>query len=375
MTAFTFLHSSDLHLGKGFGRMPQDLRGRLIEARHEVLSTLAKVARAHGAGHVLLAGDTFDTTGPSEQVRRQAATAMRAADDVDWWVLPGNHDSLGGEELWARFEDEAGDNVHVLRRAAPVAMAPGVHLLPSPWPHRFPGRDLTGWMVDCATPTDEFRIGLAHGGVVDFGENFDSSATIPPDRDKSARLDYLALGDWHGPLSIGPRVQFSGSPERDRFRHAGCGTCHVVTLDAPGALPRIEQVDTGRFDWGAPTLALTPGQDVAGAFEALLPTDRSARRDQLLKPRLQGFLRLSERAALEAAIAEACPDFALLEVDQGELATEYEAGDIDQIAPSGALREAVDALVAEATQEGGDTETAELAQAALNRLWSLVREV
>ena len=375
MTVFTFLHSSDLHLGKGFGRMPEDLAGRLIEARHEVLSKLADTARAHGAGHILLAGDTFDTTGPSETVRRQAATAMRAAGDVQWWVLPGNHDSLGGEELWARFKQEAGDNVHVLREAAPVLMAPGVHLLPSPWPHRFPGRDLTDWMAGCETPDGEMRIGLAHGGVVDFGVNFDSSATIPPDRDKSAGLDYLALGDWHGSLSIGPRVQFSGSPERDRFRHAGQGTCHVVTLEAPGATPRVTEVVLGRFHWAAPTLTLTPGQDAVAAFEALLPDDRMARRDTLLAPRAVGYLRLSERAALEAAIAEARPDFAFLEVDQSDLATEYEADDIDQIAPSGALREAVDALYGEAQGDAVDYETAEVAQAALNRLWSLVREV
>ncbi|MFC3119493.1 hypothetical protein ACFOHS_19610 [Jhaorihella thermophila] len=49
---FRFIHSSDLHLGKGFGTLPEDLRGRLIEARHEVLARLAQAARDHGAAHV-----------------------------------------------------------------------------------------------------------------------------------------------------------------------------------------------------------------------------------------------------------------------------------------------------------------------------------
>ncbi len=199
---FRFIHSSDLHLGKGFGSMPEDLRGRLIEARHEVLGRLALAAHDTGAAHVLLAGDTFDTTGPSETVRRQAATAMTAAEGIHWWILPGNHDNLAGEELWRQFEKEAGGNVHVLRDAAPVEIAPGVQLLPAPLERQFPGHDLTGWMDAAETPEGALRIGLAHGGITDFGEDFDSSALIAPDRAMRARLDYLALGDWHGPALL-----------------------------------------------------------------------------------------------------------------------------------------------------------------------------
>ena len=32
-----FLHTADLHLGKPFGRFPEDLRGRLREARREAV--------------------------------------------------------------------------------------------------------------------------------------------------------------------------------------------------------------------------------------------------------------------------------------------------------------------------------------------------
>ncbi|TGV62892.1 DNA repair exonuclease, partial [Mesorhizobium sp. M00.F.Ca.ET.149.01.1.1] len=58
---FRFIHSSDLHIGKRFGNMPEDLRGRLREARHGAISRLAEQARVHGASTILLAGDTFDT--------------------------------------------------------------------------------------------------------------------------------------------------------------------------------------------------------------------------------------------------------------------------------------------------------------------------
>ncbi|PSL16046.1 metallophosphoesterase family protein [Shimia abyssi] len=374
MTEFTFVHTSDLHLGKGFGQMPDELRGRLIEARHEVLARLIQVARAHNAGHVLVAGDMFDSTGPSEGVRRQAATAMSASEDLQWWIIPGNHDSLQGEELWAAFDSESGDNVHVLREAATLEIEPDVYLLPAPLPRQFPGVDLTGWMADADTPEGALRIGLAHGGVVSFGEDFDSSALIPPDRAKTAQLDYLAMGDWHGYLPVGDRTYYCGSPERDRFKHNGRGACLVVTLAGNGATPKVESVETGRFDWRFADLPLNPGMDAGAELERLLPADRAVRRDVLVQLHATGFLRMAERGAFDEALQQAEPDFARLILQDEELATEYEVGDLDLIAVSGALRAAAEDLHNETQNTDLSAEDARVAQAALNRLWSLVKE-
>lgn len=374
MTEFKFVHSSDLHLGKGFGTMPDDLRGRLKEARHEVIATLAHVAANAGARHILLAGDTFDTSGPSGDVRRQAATAMSAAETVNWWIIPGNHDSLAGEELWRLFEEETGDNVHVLSEAGPVEIENGVFLLPTPWPRQFPGVDLTEWMVGGETPEGALRIGLAHGGVTDFGEKFDASTVIPPDRAESARLDYLALGDWHGAVKIGKRTAFPGSPERDGFRHDGRGSCFVVSLGESGAVPDVETVDTGRFHWSTPELVLTQGMDVASELEALLVSDRAERRDVLVRIIARGFPTLAERGALEEAAEAAQDDFARFSLDTTDVTTAYQADDLDLIATGGALRAAAEALKVEADGQDVSAEDMRIAEAALNRLWALVRE-
>ncbi|MEY8841835.1 DNA repair exonuclease, partial [Cribrihabitans sp. XS_ASV171] len=78
--AFRFIHASDLHIGRKFANIPQppdgNIRGRLMEARHVAIGRLAAVARARGAAHVLLAGDSFDTATPSPVVIRQALAAM-----------------------------------------------------------------------------------------------------------------------------------------------------------------------------------------------------------------------------------------------------------------------------------------------------------
>ncbi|PPB80939.1 DNA repair exonuclease SbcCD nuclease subunit [Albidovulum inexpectatum] len=371
---FRFLHVSDLHLGKAFGSLPEEVRGRLVEARHEVISRIADAARARAIDHVLVAGDLFDTIGPSDAVRRQAAAAMNAT-GLQWWIIPGNHDSLAGEELWRRFDAESSPDVHVLREPAPVEIAPGVVLLPAPLPRQFPGIDLTAWMPGCATPEGALRIGLAHGGVTDFGEDFDASAMIPPDRDRSAGLDYLALGDWHGRRQIGPRVHYSGTPEQDRFRHGGRGLALAVTIPARETPPEVEEVETGRFHWSEPTLSLSPGQDVAAALAGLMPADRLARRDMLMRVRAEGWLRLPERGALSAAARDIAPDFHFFALDESRLRTEYGAEDLDLIAPSGALRQAAEILQDEALGNAGLSEDNQrVAEAALNRLWSLVRE-
>ena len=78
---------------------------------------------------------------------------------------------------------------------------PTQELEPPANPARF---NPTEVLVSMPSSEGAFRIGLAHGAVTDFT---DAGANIPPDRDRSARLDYLALGDWHGRMQIGPRVQ------------------------------------------------------------------------------------------------------------------------------------------------------------------------
>ena len=373
MTEFRFIHSSDLHLGRRFSNLPEDIRGRLAEARHLALDAIASAAREHGAQHVLIAGDLFDTETPSERVWRQALAAMVAAEGLQWWILPGNHDSLAAETLWKRFREEAPDGVHLVDTAEPLVIAPRVTLVPSPVSRRFPGRDLTEWMPECTTPEGHLRIGLAHGGVVTFGSEDDERETIAVDRAGSAHLDYLALGDWHGFVKITERTFYSGSPERDRFKHQGRGVCLGVTISGPGAEPLVSGVETGKFDWSEVDLHLTPEQDAAKALTAALPQDGVGRRNVLLRVRATGWVGLPQRMALENAIEHATPEFGHLEFADTELGTECAVEDLDEIATSGALRMAADALYEDARRDEASTRERRVAEAALSRLYGIVR--
>ena len=373
MSEFRFIHSSDLHLGRRFSNLPEDIRGRLVEARHLAIDALAGAARQHGADDIFIAGDLFDTETPSERVWRQALAAMGAAQELRWWIIPGNHDSLAAESLWRRFCNEAPDSVQFVDKPAPVEVAPNVTLVPSPVPSRFPGRDLTEWMPDCSSPEGHLRLGLAHGGVMTFGSEDDDRETIPIDRARSAGLDYLALGDWHRLMKLNDRTFYSGSPERDRFKHPGRGVCLAVTIPGPGALPQINEVQTGRFDWSHVAVHLTPEQDATQAFAAVLPKADVGRRDMLLRMTLTGWARLPQRMALETAVTHALPEFGYLKFSDRELKTECVAEDLDEIAGGGALRVAAETLYGDARNDGASALDRRIADAALSRLYSFVQ--
>ncbi|MCS0495816.1 DNA repair exonuclease [Ancylobacter sp. MQZ15Z-1] len=369
MSAFRFLHSSDLHLGRRFGNLPEELRGRLREARHAAIGRLAARARESGASTILLAGDTFDTETPAPDIRRQALAEMGHHAPLRWVLLPGNHDSLQASQLWGALRLEAPDNVVLAVEPAPLALAPGVTLLPAPCTTRRPGRDLTEWMDGAGREEGAIRIGLAHGAIRDFAEEGGATDVIAPDRAARAGLDYLALGDWHGSLEVDVRTRYSGTPEPDRFKHDRPGTALIVSIEAAGAAPEVTPVETASFAWRTLRLDLLSQDDGAALLAGRLPEGRE-RRQTLLRVAAAGRASLAGRTALAAAIAQAAPEFARLELDEAGLAIDCEATDLDLIDRGGALREAAEALRAESLDATRSAAEREVARAALMRLFS-----
>lgn len=371
---FRFIHSSDLHLGKRFGQFSGDLPAKLREARHATIGRLAEHARIQGASMILLAGDTFDTETPAPEVRRQALAEMYHHAPIRWVILPGNHDSLQAAQLWSTLRAEAPENVTLAVDATPLDLAPRVMLLPAPCTTRRPGRDLSEWMDDAATGDGTIRIGLAHGAVRSFSEESNALEVIAPDRARRAGLSYLALGDWHGGVEIDPRTRYSGTPEPDRFKHDRPGEALLVSIDGASALPGVISLETGSFSWSTLALDLLDSDGSVARMESLLPEARLRRR-ALVRLVAGGQARLEARTALASAVERARPDFAHFEFDDRLLATECEAGDLDAIDRAGALREAADALLAEAGDATRSAEEREIARGALGRLYAYAQTV
>ncbi|MFV1601548.1 MULTISPECIES: metallophosphoesterase family protein [unclassified Phaeobacter] len=374
MTSLRLLHTSDLHLGKRFGQFDEETRAALQQARQGILPRLAQTAAEQGAEHVLIAGDLFDTETPSARVIRQALAAMAAAEPVQWWIIPGNHDSGAAEPLWAEMARHAPENVHLLMQPTPVEIAPGATLLPAPCQHRFAGQDRTIWMESAETPEGHLRIGLAHGAVLDFDRDQNGAETIATTRASSARLDYLALGDWHGDFTLNAHSRYPGTPERDRFKHPGRGSCLLVDLPGPGQPPQLRQIEIGQYHWQELALDLAPGQDITALIRAALPADPPDWPDCLIRLRARGWVTADQHMQLRRFVAEQAPAFCHLSLDEEALRIEHRAEDLDQISTAGALRVAAETLMAESRNSALAQDDRDVAAAALNRLYAAVQE-
>lgn len=373
MLLIRFIHTSDLHLGKPFGRFPEDVRVRLRQARADVLPKLAQLAHQARASHILLAGDTFDQTTPAPSVIRQALNAMRAAEHVTWVLMPGNHDHASASELWRQVRQDAPPNVVALLDPTPFALSPAATLLPAPPTERHPGRDLTDWF-DTAPTGESLRIGLAHGSVTDFDSSEDGgSSIIAADRARRSGLGYLGLGDWHGQLQVGPETWYSGAPEADAFKHTQTPSALLVDLAGPGAPAQVSALPTGSIRWMRCRLDLAGDADAPTAHSATLPP-LAARALTLFDLHVTGRARPLTWVALEQAVLQTAPDFLWHRADFGQLGLMPDTADLDAIDSIGALRAAANALAVEAANPAIPTDQRATAEAALSYLFSYALE-
>lgn len=363
MATIRIIHTADWQLGKPFGRLPQEVRSALSEARLDAIDRLAGAANASGAKHVVVAGDVFDNVEPGDRIVTQALSRMQRV-PVTWWLMPGNHDHARAGGLWSRVRMRAPQSVRIVDTPQPVEMEDGAWLLPAPLEHRKTVVDPTAAMVDMATPPGALRVGLAHGSITEFGASGDSSNLIPPDRAKSAGLDYLALGDWHGFLTVGERTAYSGTPEIDRFGRDEAGSCISVSVRS-GGTPELERIQTGRYRWLSRCWRIENDADLERELSSLRGEAKLS--DVLLALDLDGIVSLAGRVAMTAALENRLAhEVRHLDLDTSGLSVRPTEDDIAQIDVQGALAGATALLQTRIAESGPD---APIAAAALERLY------
>jgi len=247
-----FLHTADWQIGRQYSRFAEEDASILADARFTVIERLATLATEQAVDAVLVAGDVFDAQTVSDRTIHRTFQAM-VGFTGPWLLLPGNHDAALAESVWSRAQrlNAVPDNVDLLLepkvREYPAL---GFAVLPAPLTQRQTYNDLTEWFDGAETPEGLLRIGLAHGSVEgQLAEEIDSTNPIAADRAATARLDYLALGDWHGYKTIDARTRYSGTPEQERFKDNGAGQALIVDIERPGAEPQVQSHNTGQFQW------------------------------------------------------------------------------------------------------------------------------
>jgi DNA repair exonuclease SbcCD nuclease subunit len=363
-----FVHTADWQIGRVFNFLDDSASHALQDARLEAITTIGRLAREHHAKAVLVAGDVYEHDGVGDLLLDKPLERMRVFPNVAWHLIPGNHDPDRPSGAWDRLcRRQRPANVHVHRRAEPAPITDGAAwLLPAPLQRKRSFGDLTGFMDDAPTPEGAIRIGLAHGSIRDFGPTPSHTANrIAPSRPDTARLDYLALGDWHGTLQIGPRCWYSGTPEPDDFDQQASGAALLVELEGPRALPRVTPLATGCFQWHHERVVVHGAADIDLLEERLRARQADPSR-LLVRLEVDGTLSLADRVCFDERIGQRlraalrCLDL----VDRLSVAAGVE--DLDGIARGGILRAAAERL--SELVAGTTGEQREIAQMALLRL-------
>lgn len=354
-----FLHTADWQIGRQFATLSPDNAPLLAEARLQAVERLATLATAERVDAVLVAGDVFDAQTVSDRTVRRLFNAL-AGFAGPWLLLPGNHDAALAESVWRRAQRLAAvpPNAHLLLApGAQLFEAEGFAVLPAPLTQRHTHHDLTAWFDTAETPAGLLRIGIAHGSVQGIlAEGIDSANPIAPDRAARARLDFLALGDWHGTREIDARTWYAGTPEPDRFRANDAGNALLVDIAAPGAVPQVRRMPVGQFRWQQIEAALQVDSDL----DALLAELAALTPQHVLDLRLRGQLDLAARARLQAGLGAAEARVRHLQADQSALRLVPTDADIAALQADGYLGEVIAELRAE-----GESDTAQDALALL----------
>lgn len=262
------LHTSDWHLGRGFGPVSlHDHQARFID-------WLVDTARSEKVELVIIAGDVFDRAiAPTESVVLFRDTLRRLVEFTKVAVITGNHDGadrvntygdlldLSGVLLRGGY-DTAGEVITLEMSDGPLDLV----LLPFLDPQAAPADFAQQAGAEADADSDEFAarmrrthhsvLATAVAGVADRfrspravavahafvagGEASDSErqlsvgGTSVVDLALFAPFAYTALGHLHRPQSLSPTVRYSGTPLAYSFSETHAKSVTVVDLDPLG---------------------------------------------------------------------------------------------------------------------------------------------
>lgn len=352
-----FLHTADWQLGLKLAFVAGDRGARARLERFAVVERIARLAHERRVDAVVVAGDVFDDNAIGRDTLQAARDVLERFAPIPVLLLPGNHDAATLDCALARLPG-AGPHVRPLLDHVPIDVA-GARFWPCPLLRRHERQDPTRHLPARA-PGDPVLVALAHGGVVDFGEEAEAPNRIDVRAVLARGYDYMALGDWHGTLGFDDRAWYAGTPEPTRFKEKDPGNVLLVEIGAPGAAPRVEKVRVARTRWLREARRLDGDADVDALAAWLAGMERSW---TLLELALEGALSFAARARLDAILEARCAELMYLRVDDSRLVAARAAEDLEALEREGFVGDAARAL-----REGHDPRAADAARL-LHRLW------
>lgn len=254
--AFRLLHTADWHLGKPFPSFEREAQKELRRARLDVINEVFAAATRSLVDAVICAGDLFDNPDPGPDWWRGLLEILvkQPTNFPPVFLLPGNHDPLLAESVWARghaFRRDLPGFVRVVdRNDFSEEIKPGLVLYAVPCTSKA-GADDPVEKIPPRVPGDEsVRVGLVHGTTLDL-PNCEMSFPIRADGARDRGLDYLAIGDTHGyrVVQTDPPVVYSGAPEPTAFDEIDSGNVVLVCFSRTRGRPLLRKLPVARWRW------------------------------------------------------------------------------------------------------------------------------
>jgi DNA repair exonuclease SbcCD nuclease subunit len=361
------IHTADWQIGKPF-RNFGDSENLLRHARLNAIENIGKLAITENVQYVLVAGDVYDNEAPSQKTLLEPLERMRKYPSVAWHVISGNHDPHRGNGIWDRVRAIGVPiNVHLHLEQEPAELDDTAVLLPAPMRRKSEASDLSEWMNSASTAPGLIRIGLAHGSVVGFGAGGEANNPIAIDRAQLAGLDYLALGDWHRTMKVGPQTWYSGTHEADRFDSQELGQVLLVEITGPGIAPNVEARRTGSYRWVTANEEIRDMPELEGLETRLRAVPNLS--EVAMKLNITGSLPIAGRAELDRRISGIEAATFHLNSNLSGLHIRPSLSDLESIDFGGVLREAAETLRVATEDEKSSPEERRLAEQALIELY------
>lgn len=302
------LHTADWQLGLKLTFVPGDKGAWTRRARFDTVRRIAEVARTRGCDAVVVAGDVLDDNSVGRDIIAATRDALNAFAPMPVLLLPGNHDAATSACALMQFSELP--HVEVLLDA-PIRVHDAT-FYPAPLRQRHHRSDPTEHLEDVRHEPG-IRVAVAHGAVRDFSSDGSAPNAIDLGRLVAKGYDYVALGDWHGALSVGPRAWYAGTPEPTRFQETNPGHVLVVDIESPGAIPEVDVVAVARTSWQSRAFCLDADDDTRQVAEFLAGVREPSL--SLVQCTVSGALSLEAQTRLERLFDEAREAFLYVRSD------------------------------------------------------------
>jgi DNA repair exonuclease SbcCD nuclease subunit len=224
----------------------------------DVIVSILDVARRNAVHALLCAGDLFDDPEPAVDFWQELAKILRerSAPNVPIFLIPGNHDPLTPESVWAPshpFRARVPKWVHIVDRDDfTYEISNDAVLYARPCRSKAGENDLAMALPTRPNGDERLRIGCVHGSTFDV-DGHETNFPICRDAGVQRGLDYLAIGDTHSFRDVTANLPvptvYPGAPEPTSFDEPGAGNVALVALFRHGRRPRIDAEPVAFWRW------------------------------------------------------------------------------------------------------------------------------